>query len=369
MSQSNDSNRLIVSHETVRSGIIRVTVGNIDCVLEKWSEDFLYSIIVHHKLSYSDHEGKWKCSRLSDIPDDDSFYFKAPTFPRDCELHYNVTLCCDCPITSKNKSIDIPLIPIGSEPQHQIGDHVQYNLAGALFVEEGVILEISDSAITIRDDYDDSIVSANHCDVLSWPITVVFVVDATNRSEAESDLILKTDDPTQIAVKEAVAECIQSIFSWDSDIAEKHMYSDYDFKFMWSWMAMNIHSFLFSPDYEYRIGCVSDSCQLNAEWLWQYDLRRALGNSEACEDADIQGNWEYLPDYVGYTCDICRVEMSWFEMAYYCEPGNDHHFCVSCLHSMIQQHTEINALITGLFQNCIQEILTFCFGNVLKFAK
>ena len=191
-------------------------------------------------------------------------------------------------------------------------------------------------------------------------------MDITDRLQATADLILRTDDPVQMEMFSALSSVFEG--QWlQSD--EAMLYQEHETKFVGAWMARKIHSFLFSVDHQYRIGCVFDGHNLFVDEQWEFMVDRTFkAIREGLDTVDLQESWNYW----GYTCDICRVELSYFETAYHCECQHKHDFCITCIHSMVQQHQELQTFMTGILNdelnaNCIQEIVAFTVGHVLKF--
>ena len=79
-----------------------------------------------------------------------------------------------------------------------------------------------------------------------------------------------------------------------------------------------------------------------------------------------------------WSCDICRMSMSWYETVYGCqcdnttEFGDNHAICLTCIHSIVKQYNELRPFMMELLENelnsnCIEEIVAFCIGEVVKF--
>ena len=141
------------------------------------------------------------------------------------------------------------------------------------------------------------------------------------------------------------------------------------FKHMSSLVAMNVFGYLYAPQYSHRIQCVFGDSYLFVEEQWKYHIWRTIMEiRNGTEMHEIQSSRSGF----GYTCDICRVELSWYEMMYHCECCHQHDFCVSCIHSIMDQHDEMKRFISGILKNeidddCIQEIVAYCVGKVIQF--
>ena len=112
------------------------------------------------------------------------------------------------------------------------------------------------------------------------------------------------------------------------------------------------------------------------EEQWRYSVNRHYRCiRDGLETVDLQDTWNFW----GYTCDICRVELSYFEMMYHCrcvQSPHKHDICITCIHSIVLQQQDIATFLAGILadeldRNCIQQIIDFYVGyfteNVLKY--
>ena len=80
-------------------------------------------------------------------------------------------------------------------------------------------------------------------------------------------------------------------------------------------------------------------------------------------------------DYGGFSCDLCRCEVRYFEYMWHC--GNKEHvhdLCLSCMYSNLQQYKEMKKFLVGVLdkvvnRDIIEEIVVFCVGKVNKFDR
>ena len=141
------------------------------------------------------------------------------------------------------------------------------------------------------------------------------------------------------------------------------------FKFISAAMAIYICEFLCEPQYNYRIRCIfEDDKNLFTDQVWTCDI---MNTYQAIKDGKDTLDLQYF-DGTGYTCDICRCEISRYEWMYHCTAEHSHDYCLSCIYSIISQHKEMKQFINDclldlLNADCIEQIITFCMGTVTKF--
>ena len=135
------------------------------------------------------------------------------------------------------------------------------------------------------------------------------------------------------------------------------------------YLAINIHQYLFSPDYNHRIQCVMGNTNVFRYYPWSHANKK---------------KWCFPPDEYwdndGYSCDICQMELDWFQYAFRCDCSTgsviraNHGYCVSCIDSIMMQYNELKPFISQLLTDilddqCIEEIVAFCVGKVIVFQE
>merc|ERR1712228_171501 len=145
-----------------------------------------------------------------------------------------------------------------------------------------------------------------------------------------------------------------------------------DAEFMASLMAINVMQFLFCQEYNFRFGCILGQSELCLTELWSlsiFDTIEAIKRGDHTTDPQRD-----LFFSVGYSCNICRIELNWYEYVYRCNCDSDmtHDFCISCIHSMFIQYEEMKPFLAHLLMdvldnNSIEMIVAFCVGKVTKF--
>lgn len=393
-------------------------------------------IFKHRDDKYSKNNGnyannKWKQTNftINNIDCNNKFVIKVPLFLLSYSLQFNLSLKVfklstgygdnnddseddmmdiiisdnEWELMTNSQSInyisDIPSILIESE--YNIGDHVQYVKDGLGFARSGIILNIDKSTnihkIKTDASYCNDIVQVHKTKLLRFPTQSIFVVDITDRIKAECDLILvtKKPDPSELETDEEKDEhynvkIYQSLCEYLFEFYWSEMYEIYDYidkdsldnvgymKVLGNMVATNIYKFLFDINYNsHRIQCVYGNGSANSylyyDQQWKYHiLRQFLEHKNA---TSIMQPLQEARNRLGYTCDICRIELNWYEFVYHCNCDHSiftHDYCITCIHAIMNMYIEMKKYISSCIQNlnddCIEEIVTFCVGKVVKFV-
>ena len=145
---------------------------------------------------------------------------------------------------------------------------------------------------------------------------------------------------------------------------------NWNFRYIGNLIATFIVNMLYEKEYNYRIMCIfEDANYLFVEQLWTYDISLTYKQIQKGKDTvdlqDFEGT--------GYTCDICRCEISRYDYMFHCKSDIDiHDYCISCVDAIILQYNQMkkfidNCLNEQLNDDCIDQIVTFCVGKVNKF--
>ena len=420
----------ILEHGNVINGMMPICITNMKLFCDQNTirhYDFIlsYKFMFKHDNNGSNYENnKWKHTNftVNNIDCNNRFVIKVPLFLLSYSLEFNLSLKVsqltggqdedneddddddmDLIITDNEWNLIIEsqsdnylsLIPsILIEYEHKIGDHVQYIVDGAGFARSGIILNIDKNKdlIKIKTDasYCNDIVSISNKKVLRFPTQSRFVVDITNRIKAECDLILQTktdnhnNDRYNVNIYQSLCEYLFQ-FYWSEmyeieDCLDKNSLDNIGYmKVLGMMVGTNIYKFLFDIDYNYKIQCVYGYSYLYYDQQWKYHILRQFNEiRKKTKMYDLQDSRNRL----GYTCDICRVELNWYEFVYHCKCNvnnnniNDynhaHDYCISCIHSIMMMYNEMKKYISNciyiLDDDCIEEIVTFCVGKVVKFG-
>eukprot|EP00484_Ammonia_sp_Unknown_P030040 CAMPEP_0197025016 /NCGR_PEP_ID=MMETSP1384-20130603/5460_1 /TAXON_ID=29189 /ORGANISM="Ammonia sp." /LENGTH=364 /DNA_ID=CAMNT_0042453493 /DNA_START=131 /DNA_END=1225 /DNA_ORIENTATION=- len=301
--------------------------------------------------------------------------------------------------TSPTYCASIPSILI--EPHFEIGQHVQYCRTGGHRARSGVILDINRATelITIKTDasYCNDIVYMDSKNVLRFPTQTKFVVDVTNRIKAEAELILQTKpNKGNVNVYSALSEYLYDFYYEEMYEIDEDNYGC--IKILGNMVATNIYKFLYDIKYHYRIQCIFCDRFLFYDQQWKYHICRQFHEIKRkrgvrLSDPDVQEARNRL----GYTCDLCRVELNWYEFVYHCKcdeqwhggsedgtfsyhqkfdvlrmPDSEpfvHDFCVTCIYAVVSMYQEmtkyLKQCLKDLNDDCIAEIVSFCCGKVI----
>ena len=410
----NDTSKPILEFDSIINGMMRIEIVNLDeyfSIDDNEMKD--YEFIISYKFTFKhpniNYQQQWNSVKftLNSINQYNKFCLKVPLFLSSYKLQFNLIIKVLQLINnnsdtedenddddasngsngeqwelitktkSKTQTVQIPSISIDSE--FKKGDHIQYCVKGAGYVRSGIIQELNDNSVKIKTDFgyslSDRIVHVDIEDVLRYPTEGVFIVDITNRTKAEFDLILRSKhneitndkDIDLLEIYCILCDYLRDFYWLECNDSEEEMHH---FGFMASEISMEIYGFLFEKQYNYRIGCMlGNDGILFYEKQWRYHVLRTLKN---LRNGVKMNKVQNARDAFGYTCDICRSEISWYEIMYHCTCTHQHDFCVTCIHSMLQQYEEMKQLISKIMRNvidddCIGEIVSFCVGKVNKF--
>eukprot|EP01083_Nonionella_stella_P137543 418487_1 len=349
------------------NGMMKLEIINLDDILtdeNMWSSfkapiAFDFILTIHYRFQFKTHQEQttatlyphntWQSRQfeLNNMDEHNCVWLKVPLFLFSYQIEFNLNIkLMDCATLKSADDTSVTLIEhvpsMLIQSKHSVGDRVQYCVPNAGFVRSGVILELLDDRIKIE--------TVPHYESLNRQALVVVidedkvyrdlihsfcVVDLTDRQGAEIDLILATNASNKADIYKAVREGI-----------------------------------LHLAQYQYRVDCLFDGTSLFYEEQWKYDV--ALTYCQLRKGVEMNDLQDARDGY-GYTCDICRMEIGWYQYMYHCQNEHQHDFCVSCIHGVIQQRNDIEKymmeLLHGQLDNdCIEQIVEFCVGRVLKFA-
>lgn len=202
-----------------------------------------------------------------------------------------------------------------------------------------------------------------------------FVVDITNYNLAHSELILRNND--NIELYHVLNDNLNDIYKglWYDDIIDD---AQHEIEYLSNFVSVMIYKCLYRSKYNYRIECIFDDQELLYESQWKYHTQKTLyALKKGIETSEIQARW----NCTGYSCDLCRIEVSYYEFMYHCDDGCDdkrygwqhkHDFCVSCVYALLSQFKEMKPFLTEMLKSvlndhCIDEIVAFCVGKIIKF--
>ena len=138
-------------------------------------------------------------------------------------------------------------------------------------------------------------------------------------------------------------------------------------------VAVQVYKLLFEPEFYHRVGCIFDGEEMFNSEQWTFEVNKTISDyQEGIDCRELQKSW----DAFGYSCDICRIDVTFFDFMWHCKRHhNDRHdFCLSCIHSIIQQYNQMQEFLYGILRDqmnkdCIEQIVICCVGKVVKFNR
>ena len=382
---------LILKHGNIVNGIVPIEIVNIDDCL-KPTENFSYRFNIKYKFIFTENIPKdytnniWHQRQFSvhSIESTNRFYLKIPSCLFTYKLEYNLSMhsikytrhfdkCCIInTISSSNYIANIPSILI--ESTFKIDEYVQYRVENTGYVRSGTIIEILDdnkykiktASGYVKLNSEQKIVIVHQPQLLRNCIYAPFIVNVTAENEAIKELVLRTHDKDIMDYYEKLSDVLFNFYFDEMYDFEKNKW---DFKFLTSTMTINICEFLCEQDFNYRVQCLFDSNDLMMQQIWIRDIEKT--RNEILEGKDTLDLQNF--NVTGFTCDICRCEASRYEYMYHCGCDDSHAFCISCMYHLIIQHQDMQqflrqCLYEELTVDCIDEIVTFCLGKIVRFS-
>ena len=399
---------------SILNGIIPIKIENINKLIQGIDfGKFLFSCSIAYKFNLSSpikhyEDGQVFLRRFDSLRADGLFWIKVPLFLLSYSMDFVIsvnfaereTLKKYKEYISDEKSIQIPSLLIENKI-FNTGDRVQYKIPNASYVRVGKIAKfLENDMIQIRSDPDyepndpeeeQKLMTVIHKDDVSRDaIDKLFLIDLTNLVLAQYDLILlssrnDTDKDEESSSEDEdededednrfdtfceICDGLLDVYCelWDNgDISE---YNEADAQLIPDSIAVRIYGFLFHPQYNYRVNCIFDGDEMFAGEQWEYYVRRTIDDFKNGVDAnDVQDAWLCT----GYSCDICRCEVRYYEWMWHCKNRKcKHDFCLSCVNYMVQQYYQMKQLLVDILKgvvnrDIIEEIVVFSVGKVNKF--
>ena len=408
MSQSTNTNEEDINTKTTKlelpkniiNGIIPIKIVNLDDMIENidWSTTYIICKVLYKlNLPSTNKNGiqpipKWQSTDFWTVSQTNYFWFKVPLFL----LPYTFTFALSISFINRSMnteikyspdklhSLEIPSILIDNKEFNK-GDAVTYSVENASFVRSGVITKVSNDMITIKinayyfaEDTEEEamIVTVHKSRVSRDSIKKLFIVDITDKNRAYNDMITRNNDMEKYGVFSAIVDGLKDIYIdklWhDDELIDD--YEECDAVWIPQSVAVYIYGFLFIEQYNHRVCCIFDGKEMLYEKQWAYDIeatRKDYINGRDPGTDNVQESWD---PHRGYSCDICRVELSYFEYMWHCtNTEHKHDFCLTCIHSMVEQYTEMQEFLMEILEgvvnkDCVEQIVVFCVGKINKFV-
>ena len=371
------------------NGVIPIQIENVSDIIRNIDFSSTYFICTlafkfnfpFTNLNYPNDT--WKVAKFDGITQNGTFWIKLPLFLFSYSFHFKMgmdfrkydenEMTQTDTLKSTQYSLTIPSILLDNK-DFSIGDDVMYEPKDAAYAKGGKITKfLTNDMIEImtnpeyRTIHDPPIVSIPKQSVFSIPICKTYVADLTNSIQACNDLVLRNNrNEAEFDVFSELHDVLLDIY-FESYTKQEINYGQSDAVGIPNFVAVHIYEFLFDKKYNYRINCVFDDTELFYQRLWPFHIGKTLTNTQ--NGVNTQNVW----DCMGYSCDICRVEVRYFEYMWNCtNPDQYHGYCLSCTYSMVQQHDEmqdfLEEILDGVInRDCIEEIVVFCVGKINKF--
>eukprot|EP01083_Nonionella_stella_P028858 79541_1 len=374
--------KLILQQGEVINGIMPIKIDNGESLCSNHNTD--YHLSVSFKFNRTRTGFNWTKAFDSDcftihlparnqFPD---FSLKVPLYTFPYVMKYSVQITKETTQTeqqvfeSRWNMILIPSLII--DPQFKLNDRVLYLQPFSSEIHDGNVWELhGNNSISIqsRDNtrHIKSIARVHTSKVALYPVNKMFLIDLTNcfRSIALLDTVLRINTKYLVLYNQLthiLADYLMNLWKIEG------------FDFYWvsipELLSLYICECLYPPEYDLRVRCTLGDTHLKCDQEWRWRLRH--NKRFGCEY--MNG----VKSINGFICNICNVFTKWNEFVFVCscdlpESIHDVHvFCLSCVHSQYTERNTMKPLISAflydvLDDNCIEEIVAFCFGECRTF--
>eukprot|EP01084_Bolivina_argentea_P115668 205655_1 len=380
------SKTLFLKVHDLLHGMIKLELDNIDeLTFNEYHCQFTLSYKFDLKNNPNQHyeNNAWNSKHFTanSIIDDGTFFIKIPQFLLPYSLEYNITvtrydidgsyepdfnMLID---TFKSDTFTANVPSMFVESTFKIGQQVEYYETNSEFCREGIIIELLDNNnIKIQDVSTQNNLLRHSTKIQDFLKECEFVIDITNRSIAESELLLGTNVAENTRFYCMLYEYVNGIYMEQMYENIEQMKDRHNLSFFGNLVSINIYQFVFEKEYNYRIKCLFDDYILFCVQQWSFEIGRTIKKIKMGKEFK---NPQTNHDSFGYSCDICRVETSWYEYVYICK-CEEHAFCLSCIHSNVMQYKQMKPLISDILNgvlddNTVEVIVMFCVGKVRQF--
>ena len=380
LAKSKSIQPILILPETILNGIIPVKIENIDELIQGIDfEKIQFSCSIAYNFNFSSprkhyKDGEVLLRRFDSVRADGLFWIKVPLFLLSYSMDFLIsvnfakrdTLKKYKEYISDEESIQIPSV-LNENKIFNTGDRVQYKIPNASYVRTGKIIKfLDDDMIQIRsaphyepDDPEEEqklMTIIHKDDVARDAIDKFYQIDLTNLVFAQFDLILltsrdDTDEDDQFDTFCKICDGLIDVYSelwYDEEISD---YDEPDAQLIPDSIGIRIYGFLFDPEYNYRINCIFDGYEMFGGEQWPYYVRRSINDLKNGVDVNgSQNAWLCT----GYSCDICRCEVRYFEWMWHCRNKKcKHDFCLSCVNYMVQQYYQMQELLVDILDDVV----------------
>ena len=390
----------ILKHTDIINGILPIEITNLDDIHDP---DLELQFTIHYKFHASDNtQNGSKKFLLRNIDNLKRFYIKVPLYLLSYKFEYNLSAHLSAwiaaednneedakfierMVVSENYQAEIPSILI--EPGLKVNDIVDYagdqEETDTIFSAK-VLRLCDDDKIEIQYIGTGNKVIVDSSKLMRYEIDLRFMIDLTYKDRAifEMQLGIPESDGFKIWTNlyKPVASAVRDMFCHYAVVEEDEVleqdFESGQFKQLCQFIATHVSQFLHQEQHHYRIKCVFGDTYLKSLEPWQDAIFTNMMKAR-------NGEWSLTDMFEMWTshkwsCDMCRMAISWYEAVYGCrcdnstEFGDNHVVCLTCIHSIVKQYNELKPFIKELLEdelndNCIEEIVAFCVGKVMKF--
>eukprot|EP01084_Bolivina_argentea_P254895 428628_1 len=376
--------------DNIINGMIPIEIENITEICDFLIEHPDFAPLCRYKFTFTTNQhgyenNKWYTGRgmLLSAYTHNKVTFKVPLILS----QYLLEFCLMIVPTTKNStrahqllsqrhSVIIPSVLL--EPTFDINDYVGYQKPNSFYTNECRIIEFLPNNMVKIKNRNQEIITINKSKLHTPTVYSILTIDMTEKRQLFSDLILKTENKKQIDIFSQLHSCVQDTYfpMYNAEIIDDEYWQ---IPFLCQSMAFNIYELLYLPEFNYHVKCPFDGNELFCRQQWSFYLNaniNAIQKGLEIAYNDIQDSWQ---SGSGYSCDICRLEMSYYEFMYHSDTGNgqctdvQHDYCLSCVHSIIKQYCQLKPFLLELLRNelddvcCVDEIVSYCIGKVIRF--
>jgi len=388
------SNALFVPNVAIKktaNGIISFQITNVHEIvdapppLNNWN---LWHFQLRHRSS-SSPDGEWEYRLFSPdkVNQNGEFYIRNKVRLRDYQMyfqlrakhaHFDAYFPFSPPLT-------VTILSSLIDSEYAVGEEINFVLESSIYTKEGVIArKLDDSYYQIQskhgvDTSDQKLVRVHSSRVYAAPIFLQFVLDFSDRLDADTNVLLRCRKEDKVAIEtfrtlhRLYTECALESGSDCAEDTSLETLRESDAESLGRVVAKYVMEMLFAPHYkEPKVGCLvrgSDEwmqCRPYIEHCLERHHEGLADRSEDAMEANLQELWSY--------CDVCSVEISRYDWTASCDMGlqDSHVVCLSCLNTRINQKSELPILLNDLlaqhlYPQLVEQIVEFVVGRVIVY--
>eukprot|EP01084_Bolivina_argentea_P171516 297145_1 len=381
-------------NENITNGVIRIEITNLMDIYHSEVDYVVFTMNYqlnrarHNNNNADDNEWKSKEFACDSVKADKTFNLKVPLFFLPYTLEYNLTAraiiikvdendftCEQTSPQSVNYKTDIPSVLI--DPILKKNDFITYADDSDMTFKHATILDISNNdQVKIKLHSSNNILTVDLSKISRERFDTQFIIDINEKDIILMESVLNIVDKQKKLVFQSIYESFNDILF---DIFGAECILDKQLEYRSDLIATYVHQFLFAADFRYRIECLLGNTMLYMVTPWNDVIQSTIIQNNDDSDANVIAEFpsEQFLDNGRYTCDICNIEIDWFEYVYACNCevsdifGEDHVFCIACIYSVIIQYKQLKPFLCELLKqvindDCIEQIVAFCVGRIVE---